>query len=110
MRKCEQIVLSRCEKGTYTCHVTRTEVDDSEVGERGLREDYARNYENGAGYKGSDRVREDVLKHYTSVARTKGSCDENVFLILEAVELHSRSSCHTDPAGRKEGNEENENM
>ena len=91
MRISEQIVLSGCEKGTYTCHVTRTEVDNSEVGERGLREDYARNHENGTGNKSTDSVREDVLEHNSSVARAERSCNKHVFLILEAVELHSRS-------------------
>ena len=110
MRISEQIVLSGCKERTYAGHATRAEVDDSEVGKARLREDNAGDYKHARRDKSTDRVGENVLEHDSSVAGTESSCNKNVFLVLEAVELHSRSSRHSRPSRQEEGNEQNYNV
>ena len=98
MRISEQIVLSCRKKRTYAGHTTRAEVDDSEVGKARLREDNARDNKYARCDKSTYRIGENVLEHNSSVAGTESSCNKNVFLVLETVELHSRASRHTRPS------------
>jgi len=49
-----------------------------------------------------------VLEHDAAVVCAESSCNENIFLILKAVELHSRSGSHTNPARKEEGYKQDE--
>ena len=110
MRIGEQIGLSRRKQGTYARQITRIQADDSEIAEAGLRENNAGDNENAARDERTDGVGEDMLEHDASVFRAQGSRNQNVFLILEAIELHSGSSCHTRPTCDKEGYEQDHNV
>ena len=98
MRIGEQIVLSLCKKGTYARKLTGIKVNDVQVAKACLGEDNAGNYKHATGDKRTNRIGEDVLKHNSSVVCTKSSRNENVFLVLESVELHTGSSCHARPS------------
>ena len=110
MRIREQIVLSCCKKRTYTRHITCAEVDDAEIAEARLREDNAGNYKHTARDKSSDSVGEDVLEHNTGVLSTERSRNQNIFLIFETVELHSRTACHSRPTGKEERDKQDQHV
>jgi len=106
----KQVVLTRGEKRTNAGHASGVKVDNSEVAKAGLREDNAGDNKDAAGDKSTDSVRENMLEHNSRVLCAESSRNQNVFLILEAVELHSCTSCHTCPTGQEEGNKQNQNM
>ena len=95
----EQECLSCSQKRTYAREITCTKIDNSEVAKAGLGEDKAGDNKHAARDKSTDSVRENMLEHNSRVLCTESSRNENVFLILEAVELHSRTSRHTRPSG-----------
>ena len=95
----KQIILSRREKCTNAGQASAVEVDNSEVAKAGLGEDNSGDNKDATRDKSTDSVRENMLEHNSRVLCTESSRNENVFLILEAVELHSRTSRHTRPSG-----------
>ena len=98
----EQVVLTCCKESTHGCHITCAQVDDSQIAKARFGEDNARDYKHGACDKSTDSVGEDVLEHNSAVASAQCSCNKHVFLILEAVELHSCTTCHTRPTCKEE--------
>ena len=98
----KEVRLTGRKKCTYAGHVTRAEVNDTEVAKARLGEDNAGDHKHGTGNKSTESIREDVLKHNSAVVSTESSSYENVFLILESVELHSRPSCSACPASQEE--------
>ena len=98
MRIGEQIFLTGSQKRTYAGQVTCAKANDSEIAQAGLREDNAGDNEYATRDKSTYRVGEDVLEHDSGVLSAESSCNENVFLILESVELHSRTARHTYPS------------
>ena len=106
----EKEVISLCKKCTDTGHGTGIQVNNSKVRQTGLRENNAGDNENTAGDKSTDSVGENVLEHNAAVVCAESSCNENVFLILEAVELHSGSCRRADPAGKEERDEQYQRM
>ena len=106
----KQVVLTRGEKRTNAGHASGVKVDDSEVAKAGLGEDDTGDDKHAARDKSTDSVRENMLEHNSLVLCAESSRNQNVFLILKAVELHSCTSCHTCPTGKEEGNEQNEDM
>ena len=98
MRIFEQEGLTAREKRTYAGQVTCVKAYDSEIAQAGLREDNAGDNEYATRDKSTYRVGEDVLEHYSRVLSAKCSRNKNVFLILESVELHSRTARHTYPS------------
>ena len=110
MRKCKQIILSGREKRTYAGQTSAVKVDNSEVAKAGLREDNSGDNEDATCNKCTDSVRENMLEHNSRVLRAEGSRNQNVLLILKAVELHSRTSRHTGPTGQEEGDKQDNNV
>ena len=110
MRVGEQILLTLSKKSTYAGQVSAVKIDDVEVAKAGLGEDNARDNKHATRDKSTDSVRENMLEHNSRVLCAESSRNQNVFLILKAVELHSCTSCHTCPTGKEEGNEQNEDM
>ena len=88
----EQECLSCGQKRSYTREITGTKIDNSEVAKAGLGEDNSGDNKDAARDKSTDSVRENMLEHNSRVLCTESSRNENVFLILKAVELHSRTS------------------
>ena len=86
------------EKGTDGGLSRGLEVYDSEVGEGRLGEDNSGDRKHATGDKSTHCVGEDMLEHKSAVGCTESSCRKNVFLTLEAVELHTGSRRHTDPS------------
>ena len=103
----KQIILSRRKKCTNAGQASAVEVDNSEVAKAGLGEDNSGDNKDAAGDKSTDSVRENMLEHNSRVLRAEGSRNQNVLLILKAVELHSGTSRHTGPTGQEEGNKQN---
>ena len=101
----EQIVLTRCKHGSKAGQVTGAKADDSEVAKAGLGEDNTGNDEHATGDQSTDRVGEDMLEHNAKISCAKCSCNQNILLVLKAVELHSGSCRHTCPSRQEEGDE-----
>ena len=107
MRVGEQILLTLSKKSTYAGQVSAVKIDDIEVAKAGLGEDNARDNKHATRDKSTDSVRENMLEHNSRVLCTESSRNQDVLLILKAVELHSGTSRHTGPSGQEEGNKQN---
>ena len=103
---CVQEVLSRGKKCTYAGQVTCIQIDDSEVTKACFREDNSGDNKHASRDKSSYSVGEYMLEHDSRVVCAECSRNQNIFLILESVELHSCSARHSRPTGKEEGNKQ----
>ena len=95
---CGKQVITTGEQGTDRGLRGAFEVDDTEVSQRGFGEDNAGDRKHATGDECTHRVRENVLEHQTRVRCAERSRREDIFLLFEAVELHTGAGSHTDPA------------
>lgn len=95
-------VLTVVEHSTQRSHIHSVEVDNAEVCQRRFGEDNARNDENGACNKRSQRVRQNVSEHKSNVFCAQRSRGKYIFLSFEAVELHTHAVRRAYPACQDE--------
>ena len=94
----EQIILAGGKEGANAGHATGTQIDNAKIAQTGFGEDNAGDNQHTTGDQSTDGVGEDVSEHNAGVLCTQGSGNQYVFLILEAVELHSGTRGHTRPS------------
>ena len=103
-------ILASSQERTNTGHITGVQIDNVQVAQAGFGEDDTGNNQNGASDQGTDRIGENVLKHDPAVSCTQSPCNQDIFLILKAVELHSGTGCHTCPTGQEERYKQDKHM
>ena len=92
-----QGVLTCSKQGTNAGNITGVKVNNVQVAQAGFGEDNTGNHQNGACDQGTDGVGENVLEHDPAVSCAQGAGNENIFLILKPVELHSGTASHACP-------------
>ena len=103
-------ILTVCQKCTNAGHATGVQVNNAQVAKAGLGEDNTGNNQNGTGDQSTNSVGENMLKHNPAVSCAQGASNQDILLILKAVELHSGTSGHACPTCQEEGNEQHQHV